>query len=102
MNVLELSRYLFLLGALPFIVLGVAHAVVTPQTPADKKGLSPRDPAVRDAMARDTILLTGRTTLWLTWVGFSSQVSAGQAPARPASAKSRSGRSLCMVRLAPR
>ena len=70
MSLLELSRYLFLLGALPFIVLGLAHVVVTPQTPADAKGLSPRDPAVREAMAHDTILLTRRTSLWLAWVGF--------------------------------
>jgi hypothetical protein len=77
MSVLELSRYFFLIGALPFIVLGLAHAVATPQTPADAKGLSPRDPAVRDAMARDRILLTRRTTLWLTWVGFNLSHSLG-------------------------
>jgi len=74
---LELSRYLFLLGALPFVVLGFAHAVATPQTPAQAKGLSPRDPAVRDAMARDSILLTRRTTLWLAWVGFNLSHSLG-------------------------
>jgi hypothetical protein len=50
MSMLELSRYLFLIGALPFIVFGLLHAAATPQTPAHAKGLSPRDPAVRDAM----------------------------------------------------
>jgi len=77
MSALELSRYLFLIGALPFIVLGFAHAVATPQTPADAKGLSPRDPAVRDAMARDSVLLTRRTTMWLAWVGFNLSHSLG-------------------------
>ncbi len=77
MSVLELSRYLFLMGALPFIVLGLAHVAATPQTPADSKGLSPRDPAVRDAMARDSMLLTRRTTLWLAWVGFNLSHSLG-------------------------
>ena len=77
MSILELSRYLFLLGALPFIVLGLAHVVATPQTPADAKGLSPRDPALRDAMARDSVLLTRRTTLWLAWVGFNLSHSLG-------------------------
>jgi len=77
MSTLELSRYLFLIGALPFIVLGLAHAVATPQTPADAKGLSPRDPAVRDAMAHDSVLLTRRTTLWLAWVGFNLSHSLG-------------------------
>ena len=77
MSTLELSRYLFLIGALPFIVLGLAHAVATPQTPADAKGLSPRDPAVRDAMAHDSVLLTRRMTLWLAWVGFNLSHSLG-------------------------
>jgi hypothetical protein len=77
MSALELSRYLFLIGALPFIVLGLAHAAATPQTPADAKGLSPRDPAVRGAMAHDSVLLTRRTTLWLAWVGFNLSHSLG-------------------------
>jgi hypothetical protein len=77
MRMLELSRYLFMAGALPFIVLGVAHVAGTPQVPADAKGLSPRDPAVREAMVRDTILLTHRTTVWLAWVGFNLSHSLG-------------------------
>ena len=77
MSMLELSRYLFLLGALPFVVLGLAHAAATPRTPAQARGLSPRDPAVRDAMAHDSVLLTRRTTLWLAWVGFNLSHSLG-------------------------
>ena len=77
MSMLELSRYLFLIGALPFIVFGFLHAAATPQTPAHAKGLSPRDPAIRDAMANDTILLTRRTTVWLAWVGFNLSHSLG-------------------------
>src|SRR3990172_5864898 len=77
MSMLELSRYLFLIGALPFIAFGLLHAAATPQTPAHAKGLSPRDPAVGDAMARDTILLTRRTTVWLAWVGFNLSHSLG-------------------------
>jgi len=77
MTMLELSRYLFLIGALPFIVFGLLHAAATPQTPAHAKGLSPREPTVRDAMAHDTILLTRRTTVWLAWVGFNLSHSLG-------------------------
>jgi len=66
----ELSRYLFLAGALPFLFLGIAHALATPRSTSESKGLSPRDPALRDAMARETVLLTRRTNLWLAWVGF--------------------------------
>lgn len=73
----ELSRYLFLAGALPYLVLGTAHAIVTPRRIDDAKGLSPRDPATRAAMERETLLLTRRTTLWLTWVGFNYSHSLG-------------------------
>ena len=73
----EVSRYLFLVGALPFIILGLAHAAATPRTPAQARGLSPRDPALRNAMAQDSVLLTRRTTLWLAWVGFNLSHSLG-------------------------
>ncbi len=73
----ELSRYIFLMGALPFVVLGMAHAFATPRVPAQSKGLSPRDPALREAMAKDTVLLTRRTSLWLAWVGFNLSHSLG-------------------------
>ncbi len=66
----EVSRYLFLAGALPFIVFGALHALLTPHTPSQSKALSPRDPAVRRAMASDTLFLSRRVTVWLGWVGF--------------------------------
>ena len=72
-----LSRYFFLVGAMPFVVLGLAHAMATPRTPAQAKGLSPRDPALRDAMVRESVLLTRRTNLWLAWVGFNLSHSLG-------------------------
>ena len=73
----DISRYLFLAGALPFVFLGTVHALVTPLTPAESKGLSPRTAALRDAMTSETLLLTRRTTLWLTWVGFNLSHSLG-------------------------
>ena len=73
----ELSRYLFLLGALPFVIMGIAHALATPLTPEESKGLSPRDLAYRQGMAEQTVLLTRRTNLWLTWVGFNLSHSLG-------------------------
>ena len=36
----ELSRYLYLAGALPFLVLGIAHVLATPRAPADVKGVA--------------------------------------------------------------
>lgn len=58
----ELSRYLFLLGAWPFLFLGAAHALATPRTPEESKGLSPRDPEYRRSMVGQTVLLTRRAT----------------------------------------
>ena len=66
----EVSRALFLAGALPFLFLGIAHLVATPRRPSDRRGLSPFDPAVAATMAGASVRITRRTTLWLTWVGF--------------------------------
>jgi hypothetical protein len=62
---------------MPFLVLGLVHALATPRTPAQARGLSPRDRALREAMARDTMLLTRRTNMWLAWVGFNLSHSLG-------------------------
>jgi hypothetical protein len=75
--VAELSRSLFLLGALPFLVLGIMHALATPLTPEQKKGLSPRDPAYGHGMSQQTVLLTRRVNLWQGWVGFNLSHSLG-------------------------
>ena len=66
----ELSRYLFLAGGLPLLFLGVAHAFATPVELDKPKGLSPRDPAVGEAMSRTSVLLTRRTDMWRAWMGF--------------------------------
>jgi len=66
----ELSRYLYLAGALPFFVLGLAHLAATPRAPVDVKGLSPSDPQLAEAMTRSGLRLTRRTDMWRAWVGF--------------------------------
>jgi hypothetical protein len=73
----ELSRYVFLVGALPLVVLGTVHVFGTPFTLVQSKGLAPRDPSLRDAMTKDTILLTRRVTVWRAWVGFNLSHSLG-------------------------
>jgi len=73
----DLSRYLYLAGALPFLVLGTAHALMTPRAPADAKGLSPFDPQLAEAMTRSTLRLTRRTDMWKAWVGFNLSHSLG-------------------------
>ena len=73
----EVSRWLFAAGASPFLFLGLAHALATPLTKSDRKGLSPRDPALADALENATPLLTRRTNMWLGWVGFNLSHSLG-------------------------
>jgi hypothetical protein len=66
----ELSRYLFLAGACPFILLGAVHILATPQDTHDRKGLSPSDPRLAESMGRARLRLTPRTDVWRAWVGF--------------------------------
>ena len=73
----ELSRYLFIAGACPFLFLGVAHALATPQRADERKGLSPFDPALAEQMTRATMRLTRRTDMWRAWVGFNLSHSLG-------------------------
>ena len=73
----DLSRALFLFGALPFLVLGTLHAWHTPTRTTERKGLSPRDQGLAEAMTRSTPRLTERTDIWRAWVGFNYSHSLG-------------------------
>jgi len=66
----ELSRYLFLAGATPVVVLGAAHACLTPRRPGLPTGLSPADPHLAELMSQTRLRLTPRTDMWRAWVGF--------------------------------
>lgn len=72
-----ISRYLFLLGALPYLMLGTAHALATPLREGDRRGLSPRDPELAGRMAASPLRMTPRTNMWLAWVGFNMSHSLG-------------------------
>jgi hypothetical protein len=72
-----MTRYLFLAGALPYLILGTAHAFATPLRPGDARGLSPRDPELAGRMAQSAVRITRRTNLWLAWVGFNLSHSLG-------------------------
>ena len=74
---LDPAQVLFLLGAVPFLLLGTAHAWHTPIRADQQKGLSARDPAVERAMATTSPRLTARTDLWRAWVGFNYSHSLG-------------------------
>ena len=72
-----MTRYLFLAGALPYLILGTAHAFATPLRPEDSRGLSPRDPELPGRMAQSAVRITPRTNMWLCWVGFNLSHSLG-------------------------
>ncbi len=72
-----MSRWLFLAGGLPFLLLGLAHALATPLRRHARRGLSPADPALEQAMSEARLRLTGRTDVWLAWVGFNLSHSLG-------------------------
>lgn len=73
----DLSRYLFLAGALPYVLLGAAHAFATPRRLDQARGLSPSDPQLAKLMSLTHIRLTRRTDMWLAWVGFNYSHSLG-------------------------
>lgn len=73
----DLSRYLFLAGALPYVLLGAAHAFATPRRLDESRGLSPFDPQLAKLMSQTHIRLTRRTDMWLAWVGFNYSHSLG-------------------------
>lgn len=73
----ELSRYLFVAGAVPFVLLGLAHAIATPLQVGQARGLSPTDAGLAKAMSQTPVLLTPRTNMWLAWVGFNLSHSLG-------------------------
>jgi hypothetical protein len=72
-----LSRYLFLAGSVPFLVLGTAHALLTPRSTDRPRPLSPADTPLAEAMARTPLRLTRRTDMWRAWVGFNFSHSLG-------------------------
>jgi hypothetical protein len=73
----ELSRYLFLAAAGPFILLGGLHGWWTLRDTRRPTAFWPTDPRLRDAMAASGLLLTRRTTVWRAWLGFNLSHSLG-------------------------
>lgn len=73
----DVSRYLFLAAALPFLLLGSVHGVLTLRDTRRPIALSPTDPKLRNAMAESGLLLTRRMNMWLAWIGFNLSHSLG-------------------------
>ena len=63
-------RYLFIAGAVPFLILGLAHIVHTLRDIRRPGSLAPRSADVLEGMRTDTLMLTRATTVWRAWIGF--------------------------------
>jgi len=55
------------------LALGTLHLLYTFRGP----NLTPRDPALRESMMRESPVLTRDTTMWKAWVGFNASHSMG-------------------------
>jgi hypothetical protein len=64
------AKYLFVLGAVPFILLGAVHILYSLRDVWTPKKLTPYDDSVRVSMQQSTLALTRQTTVWRAWLGF--------------------------------
>ncbi len=64
------AKYLFILGTVPFILLGAVHILYSVQDAWSPKKLTPYDDSVRVSMQKSTLALTRQTTMWRAWLGF--------------------------------
>ena len=63
-------RYLFVAGALPFLILGILHIIYTFSDAERPRRIAPRDPMLVEQMRASTLFLTRQTTVWRAWIGF--------------------------------
>ena len=63
-------RYLFVAGAVPFLLLGLLHIVYSILDERKPRRIVPRDPELAERMLADTLILTRQTTVWRAWIGF--------------------------------
>ncbi|TSA14298.1 MAG: hypothetical protein D4R74_08525 [Betaproteobacteria bacterium] len=64
------AKYVFILGTVPFILLGAIHIIYTLMDIRAPRKLTPYDDSVRVSMQESTLALTKQTTMWRAWVGF--------------------------------
>ena len=65
-----MAQTFFVLGALPFVVLGGLHLLYSLLDVARPQRIVPADPAVIDAMGSSALRITKETDVWRAWLGF--------------------------------
>lgn len=68
-----IEKYLWIVGSLPFIILGGIHLLYTFFT----NKFSSRNKLADDEMKKSFPVLTKETTMWNAWVGFNASHSSG-------------------------
>jgi hypothetical protein len=68
---------LFLVGAVLFGLLGVAHGLLTLRDVRAPRSFTPTDENVRRAMSEAPLRLAPQTTIWDSWLGFNLSHSLG-------------------------
>lgn len=63
-------RYLFIAGAVPFLILGLVHVIYSVLDERRPYRIAPRDPDLVERMRAGTLILTRQTTVWRAWIGF--------------------------------
>ncbi|HUT50027.1 MAG TPA: hypothetical protein VM325_11860 [Alphaproteobacteria bacterium] len=63
-------KYLFITGAVPFVLLGVLHITYSLIDERRPRRLMPRDRDLLEGMRTGTLVLTKETTVWRAWIGF--------------------------------
>jgi hypothetical protein len=70
MTSFEVARKLFLLGSLPFVFMGLAHAVLSFLDDPEPKRYIPASDEVLQGMKGTHLKIAKRVNMWRAWLGF--------------------------------
>lgn len=65
-----LTKYLYIAGCIPFLVLGALHTLYTIADIYNPRRIIPSKAGVMGLMKESTLALTKETDMWRAWVGF--------------------------------
>ncbi len=65
-----MTAILYVIGALPFIVLGALHTLYTVLDEFAPRRLAPKDPSLVTTLRMAPLGLTSETNMWRAWIGF--------------------------------
>ena len=72
-----MTQILIIVAALPFLLFGAGHGVLTLRDLKHPRAFTPPDPALRQAMQQSNIRFHPSINLWKAWLGFNLTHSLG-------------------------